>query len=174
VLYGLKSSGAAWKAHLAEVLHDLGYVSSLADPNVWFHAETKDDGFKHYAYVLVCIDDILVVPHNPMSTMQALSEHYRLKNGFAPPTRYLGATIKKWQLTGNEVPSYWGHSSEEYVKQAIANVEKELLLHNHCLNGQFSTPMTQGYRPELDYSPIFGRLCSKLLYGADRHSTLDS
>jgi hypothetical protein len=34
VLYGLKSSGAAWRAHLAEVLHDLGYASSLADPDV--------------------------------------------------------------------------------------------------------------------------------------------
>jgi hypothetical protein len=35
-LYGLKSSGAAWRAHFAQVLHDLGYQSSLADPDVWF------------------------------------------------------------------------------------------------------------------------------------------
>jgi hypothetical protein len=81
--------------------------------------------------------------------MQAL-----LKDGFAPPTRYLEATIKKRRLTGDKVPSHWGHSLEEYVKQAIANKEKELLLHNRRLNGRFSTPMTQGYRPELDYSPF--------------------
>jgi len=39
-LYGLKSSGAAWRAHLATTLTHLGYTSSLADPDVWFHAST--------------------------------------------------------------------------------------------------------------------------------------
>ena len=34
-LYGLKSSGAAWRAHLAGTLHSLGFISSLADPDVW-------------------------------------------------------------------------------------------------------------------------------------------
>ncbi len=34
-LYGLKSSGAAWHAHLAATLHDLQYQSSLVDPDVW-------------------------------------------------------------------------------------------------------------------------------------------
>jgi hypothetical protein len=43
-LYGLKSSGAAWRAHLAEVLHDMGYQSSLADPDVWLKAEVRSDG----------------------------------------------------------------------------------------------------------------------------------
>ena len=33
-LYGLKSSGAAFRALLAETLHDLGYVSPKADPDV--------------------------------------------------------------------------------------------------------------------------------------------
>jgi len=33
-LYGLKSSAAAWWAHLATTLHDLQYRSSLADPDV--------------------------------------------------------------------------------------------------------------------------------------------
>ena len=31
-LYGLKSSGAAWRKMLAQTLRDLGYVSSKADP----------------------------------------------------------------------------------------------------------------------------------------------
>jgi hypothetical protein len=33
-LYGLKSSGAAWRAHLADTLRQLGYKSCLADPDV--------------------------------------------------------------------------------------------------------------------------------------------
>jgi hypothetical protein len=121
-LYGLKSSGAAWRAHLAEVLNDSGYTSSLADPDVWYQAETKVDGFEYYAYVLIYVDDILVISHNAVSTMQALSKLYRLKDGFAPPTLYLGATIKKCRLIGDEHAKHWGHSSEEYVKQSIMNV----------------------------------------------------
>jgi hypothetical protein len=122
----------------------------LADADIWYHAETKENGFKYYAYILVYIDDILVISHDSMAMMQAL---YCLNDGVAPPTHYLGATIKKWRIFGDEKPNHWGHSSEEYVKQAIANVEKELSNYNHQLSGWFSTPMTPGYRPELDYSP---------------------
>ena len=152
--YGLKSSGAAWRAHFAQVLHDLGYISSLADPDVWLRAEKKSCGFEYYAYVLVYVDDVLVVSHTPKETMEALSRLFRLKDGFAPPTRYLGATIKRWRLQGDEAARHWGHSSEEYVKQSIANVETELEKHGRRLCGRFSTPMTSNYRPELDYSPF--------------------
>jgi hypothetical protein len=44
-LYGLKSSGAAWRAHLANTLHQLGYTSCLADPDVWFRPARKTDNF---------------------------------------------------------------------------------------------------------------------------------
>jgi hypothetical protein len=34
-LYGLKSAGASWHATLAQALHDIGFVSTIADPDVW-------------------------------------------------------------------------------------------------------------------------------------------
>ena len=34
-LYGLKGSGAAFRAHLAEKLHDIGFIPTRADPDVW-------------------------------------------------------------------------------------------------------------------------------------------
>ncbi len=34
-LYGLKSAGASWRAMLAQALRDIGFVSTIADPNVW-------------------------------------------------------------------------------------------------------------------------------------------
>lgn len=153
-LYGLKTSGAAWRAHFAEMLNSLGYTSSLADPDVWYRPEAKPDGFEYYAYVLVYVDDILVVSANPKDTMRAIEKSFRLKDGFAPPQRYLGATIKKWRLLGDEDAKHWGHSSEEYVKQAIINVELELAKEGKRLQGKYSTPMTANYRPELDYSPF--------------------
>jgi hypothetical protein len=60
-LYGLKSSGAAWQAHLANTLHDLGYCSSLADPDVWLHDNVKQNREKYHEYCLVYVDDVLVV-----------------------------------------------------------------------------------------------------------------
>jgi hypothetical protein len=34
-LYGLKLAGASWHATLAQALHDIGFFSTVADPNVW-------------------------------------------------------------------------------------------------------------------------------------------
>ncbi len=86
--------------------------------------------------------------------MEQLSKLFRLKDGYGPPTSYLGATIKKWRLIGDESPWHWGHSSKEYVKQAIANVETELQANQCTLCGRYSTPMSSNYQPELDYTPF--------------------
>ena len=47
-LYGLKSSGAAFRAFLAEYLHDIGYRPSLADPDVWMRPAVKENGFQYW------------------------------------------------------------------------------------------------------------------------------
>jgi hypothetical protein len=61
--------------------------------------------------------------------------------------------IQKWKLLGDENADHWGHGAEEYVKQAILNVEAEFAKEGKQLHGRFSTPMSPNYRPELDYSP---------------------
>ena len=43
-LYGLKSSGAAWRQMLAHTLGDLCFVSYKADTDVWLKDKTKPDG----------------------------------------------------------------------------------------------------------------------------------
>jgi hypothetical protein len=46
-LYGLKSAGAAFCTHLASFMHQMGYTSCKADPNLWYKAETRpDDNFR--------------------------------------------------------------------------------------------------------------------------------
>ena len=42
-LYGLKSSGVAFRAKLAGLLHDLLYVPSKADPDVWIRPAVRQD-----------------------------------------------------------------------------------------------------------------------------------
>ena len=46
-LYGLKSSGAAFRAFLAETIDQMGFKSSVADPDVWMRSTVKPDGEKH-------------------------------------------------------------------------------------------------------------------------------
>ena len=51
-LYGLKSSGASFRALLAEVLYNMGYGPSYADPDAWMQPGIKIDGFEYWEYVL--------------------------------------------------------------------------------------------------------------------------
>jgi hypothetical protein len=97
-LYGLKSSGTAWYSHLSNTLHQLGFTSSLASPDVYFRPANKPNGFEYYEYVLVYIDDLLVFSHQPDRIMKALEDFYRLKDGFDKPKCYLGAEVKQWRL----------------------------------------------------------------------------
>ena len=55
-LYGLKSSGAAWRAKLAETLLAMGYTPTKADPDVWLTKATKPNGEEYYCYMLVYVD----------------------------------------------------------------------------------------------------------------------
>ena len=93
-LYGLKSSGAAWWAHLANTLHDLQYCSSLADLDIWMHPNVKENGELYYEYLAIYVNDILVIGENPKQTMDCLAKLYRLKEGsVGNPSQYLGAQI---------------------------------------------------------------------------------
>lgn len=93
-LYGLKSSSAAWRAHLAGTLVSLGFISCLADPDVWLRPATKPDGTTYYEYLLAYVDDILVLSTNPQNIMDGISSVYLMKdNSIGKPTRYLGADV---------------------------------------------------------------------------------
>lgn len=58
-LYGLKSSGAAFRAFLTEHLNDIGFTPTYADPDVWMRPAIKGNGFKYWEYVLCYVDDLL-------------------------------------------------------------------------------------------------------------------
>ena len=47
-LYGLKRSGAAFRAFLEEMLDTMGYRSSYADPDLWLRPAVNPDGFEYY------------------------------------------------------------------------------------------------------------------------------
>jgi hypothetical protein len=98
-LYGLKSSGAAWRHHFAATLTELGFESSLADPDVWLRPAVRADGTKYYEYVLIYTDDILALSVDPKAILMKIDQHFKLKpESIGVPTTYLGATISKFHL----------------------------------------------------------------------------
>ena len=64
-LYGLKSSGAAFCAHLTETLNEIGFLYTNADPDVWYRPAVKPRGFEYYKYIQCYVDDILCISHDP-------------------------------------------------------------------------------------------------------------
>jgi hypothetical protein len=53
-LYGLKSAGAAFRAHLASFMCQMGYTSCKADPDLWYKAETRPDDNFRCLYIMLC------------------------------------------------------------------------------------------------------------------------
>ena len=52
-LYGLKYVGSSWCTVLAQILKDLDFVSTSADPDVWIRGAVCEDGFKYYEMLSV-------------------------------------------------------------------------------------------------------------------------
>ena len=156
-LYGLKSSGAAFRAHLAETLYDLNYKPTKADPDVWIRPAVKPDGFEYYEMLLIYVDDVLCLSHDPAATMEGIQGTFKLKQDkIEIPTNYLGAQISQKNING---ATCWTMSSTQYVKAAIDNVENKLAKEGQRLPSRCPTPIKSGYRPEIDVSselPIDG------------------
>ncbi len=117
----------------------------------------KRNGELYYEYVAVYVDDILVIAESPKETMDCLAKLYRLKEGsVGKPTQYLGAQILEHCFPEEPQFQAWAMSSAKYVKEAVRLVEQELLKMNKCLPNRVPTPLSSGYRPELDVSPLLG------------------
>ena len=98
-LYGLKSSGAAFRAHLAETLYDIGFTSSKADPDVWLRPAVKPNDQTCYKYILCYVDDILSVSLNATSILKSIQVNFKLKDDkIEPPSDYLGAVLGQMDI----------------------------------------------------------------------------
>ena len=150
-LYGRKGSGAAFRAHLAEKLHDIGFIPSRADPDVWCRSAVKPDGFEYYEYIIYYVDDLLAIRHDAQNVLKSVLDTFKFKDDMIDkPDVYLGPQLDKMSVDGFKG---WTMSSEKYVKSAIENIEQMLAETNQCLPTKCRTPLSSGYRPELDTSP---------------------
>ena len=56
--------GGSYARHVADCMCHLGYTPCKADSDLWMKRMVRpEDGFEYYAYVLIYVDDILVIDH---------------------------------------------------------------------------------------------------------------
>ena len=105
----------------------MGFTSSLAGPDVWFSAAVKPkSGFQYSECVLIYVDDILAVAHQPQQITLVLGSLCRLmEDSVGWPKHYLGAMIKELRFPDDTTNVCWGMSSEQYVQEAIRTVKLE-------------------------------------------------
>ena len=98
--------------------------------------------------MLIYVDDILCISHDPHATMKGIQATFKLKDDkIEKPENYLGAQLTQKIINGMEC---WKMSSEQYVKASIANVEAALESSGQRLPSCCTTPIQANYRPELD------------------------
>lgn len=150
-LYGLKSSGAAFRAFLAETIDSMGFKSSMADPDIWLRPAIKADGEEYYEYLICYVDDVLGVSAEAKELLKEIQRDFKLKKDkIEPPEIYLGARLEMKNLNGKKM---WTMCSRDYIKLAVQNIESRLQDFGLKLPGKVSTPMILNYAPELDSTP---------------------
>jgi hypothetical protein len=140
-LYGLKSSCAAFRAHLTETLDAMGYKHSYADPDIWLGAVVKPDSFKYYKYIPCYVDNVMCISTDPKKSMQRIQEDFKLKDyKIAEPDVYLGGTIAKMSL--DNCKTCWTMLPKQYGKAAVANAKEDLAKHGKRLPSKCVTPFS--------------------------------
>ena len=173
-LYGLKSSGAAWRAMFSTFIQEkLGFTPTRIDPDVYLRKSFKvkldadasgtsngvgpstssSAGEAYYEYLLVYVDDVLAVSQQPKQIMEDIGKEFEIKNNdYGPPSIYLGAGVSQFTIPGGEAKC-WSMESQKYVKSAIQTVEDLLAEDGRELKGgkrSHAGPLPTNYQPELD------------------------
>ena len=147
------AAGRDFRNHLCSCMEFLNFKSCLADRDMWMRPAIKSDGNTYYEYILLYVDEALVVSENAESILRnELGRYFHHKEeSIGPPTVYLGGRVRNVQLENG----VWARSfsSSQYVQSAIKNVEAYVGRpeNSHLkIPSKAETPLTMSYRPELD------------------------
>ena len=92
-LHGTHSGGARWHDRLFDILQELKFKPSKADPDGWMRPEP---GGTCYEYIAVYVDDLAIAAKDPQPFCNELKKKYNLKlKGVGPLEYHLGCTYKK-------------------------------------------------------------------------------
>jgi hypothetical protein len=155
-LYGGKTAGRDFRNSLRSCMQHLGFESCLADPDVWMRPAVTSEGNEYWEYVLLYVDDALVVSANGEHVLRnEIGKYFDLKEGsIGPPKLYLGGKVS--QVTLANGMKAWSFSSSQYVHSAVKNVEDFLETQGEKLPARAATPLSSNYRPEIDVTDELG------------------
>jgi hypothetical protein len=149
-IYGGRVSGRDYWLHLRKCMEELGFTHSLGDADVWYRPAVKKDGTEYYEYVLLYVDDVLVISENAEAVIRdEIGRHWEFKESLIEkPSIYLGGKCREVELSNGV--KCWAFGSSQYVQEAVKNVETWLAKQNRSLPKKAEQPFKSGYRPELD------------------------
>jgi hypothetical protein len=102
---------------------------------------------------LLYVDNVLVISKDANTVLQKeIGQHFVLwEESIGPPSQYLGGKLcKVIHVNGMKA---WAFGSCHYVQAAVRNVEDHLAKTGEKLPCKAPTPLSSGYRPEIDESP---------------------
>ena len=144
-LYGGKTAGKDFRDHLRSCMRHIKFTSCFPDPDLWMRPATKSDGSEYYEYVLLYVDDCLVILENGENILtQEIGRYFKLKEGsVGPPPIYLGGTMR--EVTIENGTKCWSLGSSKYVRtwtDLTRSYRQKQTLHFHPTIDQSS--MLQG------------------------------
>ena len=84
-----------------------------------------EDVFNSYSYVLIYVDDVMVIHHGKDCVFLRIDKYFKLEpSSIGDRDIYWGAKLKKMRLE-NGVWA-WANRPERYVKESVANVKNYL------------------------------------------------
>jgi hypothetical protein len=155
-LYGGKAAGCNFWHHLCDCMDQLGFTSSRADPDVWLRLSKRSTGEGYYEYILLYVNNVLVISENADNVLRReIGQHFVLwEESIGPPSQYLGGKLRKVTLENRN--KAWAFGSCQYVQSAVQNVENHLSKSGEKLPYKAPTPLSSGYRSEIDVSSKLG------------------
>ena len=141
-LYGTRSGGARWHDRLFDILQELKFKPSKADPDVWMRPEP---GGTCYEYIAVYVDDLAIAAKDPQALCNELKKKYNLKlKGVGPLEYHLGCTYKK------DPDGTLAADPRRYVNKSLESYERMFKEKPR----KSRPPLEGGDHPELDTSEL--------------------
>ena len=141
-LYGTRSGGARWHDRLFDILQELKFKPSKADPDVWMRPEP---GGTCNEYIAVYVDDLAIAAKDPQAFCNELKKKYNLKlKGVGPLEYHLGCTYKK------DPDETLAADPRRYVNKILESYERMFMEKPR----KSRPPLEGGDHPELDTSEL--------------------
>ena len=82
------------------------------------------DGEEYYEYILIYVDDIIVISHKSREVMEDITSTFKFNNDkTSPPKTYLGAMLKETSITRKNC---WMTRSVDYINTVVKNIKVSL------------------------------------------------